>query len=116
MWAWGKAVGAYGSMGVAYCYVDCSQSGGQTMDGKAFGMATRGQRYSMSVNDGVGEHLNVEAPGEFKVSSADHMLEQLWATEKPLLFRGGAPSRSGVGVKCCIRLRPPQPTSLSSSP
>lgn len=50
---------------------------GLTMDGTAFGMGKRGQRFSMIVNDGIVEQLNVEAPGEFKVSSADHMLEQL---------------------------------------
>ena len=50
---------------------------GLTMDGTAFGMGKRGQRFSMIVNDGVVEQLNVEAPGEFKVSSADHMLDQL---------------------------------------
>jgi peroxiredoxin len=50
---------------------------GLTMDGTAFGMGKRGQRFSMIVNDGVVEQLNVEAPGEFRVSSADHMLEQL---------------------------------------
>ena len=47
------------------------------MDGRKFGLGKRGQRYSMIVNDGVVEQLNVEAPGEFKVSSAEHMLEQL---------------------------------------
>jgi peroxiredoxin len=40
-------------------------------------MGQRAQRYSMLVNDGVVEQLNVEAPGEFKVSSADHLLTQL---------------------------------------
>jgi peroxiredoxin len=50
---------------------------GLEMDGTKFGMGTRGQRYSMVVNDGVVEQLNVETPGEFKVSSADYMLEQL---------------------------------------
>jgi len=40
-------------------------------------MGTRGQRFSMVVNDGVVEQLNVEAPGDYKVSSAEHMLEQL---------------------------------------
>jgi peroxiredoxin len=47
------------------------------MDGSKFGMGTRGQRFSMLVNDGVVEQLNVEAPGEYRVSSAEHMLEQL---------------------------------------
>ena len=48
-----------------------------TMDGSKFGLGLRGQRYSMLVEDGVVTQLNVEAPGEFKVSSAEHMLEQL---------------------------------------
>ncbi len=54
-----------------------AQATGLTMDGSKFGMGTRGQRYSMLVNDGVVEQLNVEGPGEFRVSSAEHMLEQM---------------------------------------
>jgi glutaredoxin/glutathione-dependent peroxiredoxin len=53
------------------------ESIGLTMDGTAFGMGKRGQRFSMVVNDGVVEQLFVEAPGEFRVSSAEHMLENL---------------------------------------
>ena len=48
-----------------------------TMDGSGFGLGTRGRRFSMVVNDGVVEQLNVEEGGDFKVSSAEHMLEQL---------------------------------------
>ncbi len=40
-------------------------------------MGKRGQRYSMIVDDGVVTELNVEEPGDFKVSSAEHMLGQL---------------------------------------
>jgi peroxiredoxin len=40
-------------------------------------MGTRSQRYSMIVDDGVVKELNVEQPGEFKVSAAEHMLGQL---------------------------------------
>jgi peroxiredoxin len=47
------------------------------MDGSKFGLGKRGARYSMVVNDGVVEQLNVEAPGEFNVSSAEHMLNEL---------------------------------------
>ncbi len=54
-----------------------AQAIGLTMDGSKFGMGTRGQRYSMIVNDGVVEQLNVEEPGAFNVSSADYMLERL---------------------------------------
>jgi peroxiredoxin len=48
-----------------------------TMDGSGFGLGTRGRRFSMVVNDGVVEQLNVEEGGDFKVSSAEHMLGQL---------------------------------------
>jgi peroxiredoxin len=50
---------------------------GLEMDGTKFGMGKRSQRYSMIVKDGVVKELNVEAPGEFKVSAADYMLAQL---------------------------------------
>jgi peroxiredoxin len=50
---------------------------GLTMDGAKFGMGTRSQRYSMIVNDGVIEQLNVEAPGEYQASSAETLLTQL---------------------------------------
>ena len=50
---------------------------GLVFDGSKFGMGERSQRYSMLVKDGVVEQLNVEGPGEFKVSSAEHMLEQM---------------------------------------
>jgi len=37
----------------------------------------RSQRYSMLVKDGVVEKLNVEQGGEFKVSAAEYLIEQL---------------------------------------
>ncbi len=56
---------------------DFAQAVGLAMDGSGYGMGQRGQRFSMVVNDGVVEQLNVEGPGEFEVSSAEHMLGQL---------------------------------------
>lgn len=50
---------------------------GLEMDGSGFGMGQRGQRFSLIVNDGTVEEVNVEAPGDFKVSAADYMLDQL---------------------------------------
>jgi len=50
---------------------------GLELDAKGFGMGTRSQRYSMIVDNGVVKQLNVEAGGEFKVSSAEHMMGQL---------------------------------------
>jgi peroxiredoxin len=56
---------------------DFTKALGLEMDGSKFGMGLRSQRYSMIVKNGVVETLNVEAGGEFKVSSADYMLAQL---------------------------------------
>jgi len=56
---------------------DFAKDIGLTMDGTGFGMGLRSQRYAMVVEDGVVEHLFVEGPGEFKVSSAEHMLVAL---------------------------------------
>ena len=50
---------------------------GLDADFSKFGMGSRSKRYSMIVKDGVVETLNVEEPGEYKVSSAEHMLSQL---------------------------------------
>ena len=47
---------------------------GLTMDASRFGMGTRGQRFAIVADDGVAKHVLVEAPGEFKVSAADHVL------------------------------------------
>lgn len=50
---------------------------GLDVDFSAAGMGQRSKRYSMIVNDGVVEALNVEAPGAFEVSTAEVILEQL---------------------------------------
>ena len=54
-----------------------AKSLGLEMDGTGFGMGLRGKRFSVLVKDGAVAQLNIEAPGEFKVSSADHLLGQL---------------------------------------
>lgn len=56
---------------------DFSKAVGLDADFAKFGMGLRSKRYSMLVKDGVVETLNVEAPGEYKVSSAEHMLGQI---------------------------------------
>ena len=50
---------------------------GLEMDGTAFGMGKRGQRFAIVVDDGVATHVAVEAPGQFEVSSAESILSQL---------------------------------------
>ena len=56
---------------------DFARAMGLSFDGSGFGMGERSQRYAMIVKDGVISGLFVEAPGEFKVSSAEYVLEQL---------------------------------------
>lgn len=56
---------------------DFAAATGLEMDGSGFGMGKRSKRYSMIVKDGVVTELNIEEPGDFKVSSADFMLGQL---------------------------------------
>lgn len=56
---------------------DFAKAVGLTTDMSSYGMGTRGQRYSMIVKDGVVKELNVEQPGDFSVSSAEHLLGQL---------------------------------------
>ncbi len=50
---------------------------GLGLDASGFGMGQRGQRFALLVNDGVAEKVEVEAGGEFKVSSADSILAGL---------------------------------------
>jgi glutaredoxin/glutathione-dependent peroxiredoxin len=76
--AWGKDQAAGGKvLMLADGNGDFSKALGLTMDGTKFGMGMRGQRFSFIAKDGVVTQLNVEAPGEFKVSSAEHALSQL---------------------------------------
>ena len=56
---------------------DFTRAVGLSLDAKGFGMGERSQRYSMLVKDGVVDQLNIEQGGEFKVSSAEHLLAQL---------------------------------------
>jgi peroxiredoxin len=55
---------------------DFARATGLTLDLSARGLGLRSNRYSMLVVDGVVRSLNVEAPGEFKVSDADTLLKQ----------------------------------------
>ena len=77
MGAWNKASGSEDVTMLADGNGDLAEAVGLVMDGSGFGMGKRGQRFSMVVNDGVVEQLNVEAPGQFEVSSAEYMLGKL---------------------------------------
>lgn len=75
--AWGKQQGADDVVMLADGNGEFAKAIGLEMDGSAFGMGTRSQRYAMVVSNGEVEQLFVEGPGEFKVSSAEHVLSNL---------------------------------------
>ncbi|MEH6721967.1 MAG: peroxiredoxin [Qipengyuania sp.] len=77
MGAWKSSAGSDDITMLADGNGDFAEAVGLTMDGSGFGLGKRGQRYSMVVEDGVVTQLNVEAPGDFSVSSAEHMLGQM---------------------------------------
>ena len=77
MAAWGQRDGSQDITMLADGNGEFAEALGLTMDGSKFGLGQRSQRYSMIVDDGTVEQLNVEAPGEYRASSAEHMLDQL---------------------------------------
>jgi len=77
MGAWNRADGSEDITMLGDGSSDLAEALGLTMDGRGFGMGMRGSRWSMVVNDGKVEKLFIEAPGEYKVSSAEHMLGEL---------------------------------------
>jgi len=77
MAAWGKADGSEDITMISDGNGEFADAVGLSMDASKFGMGKRSQRYSMVVNDGIVEQVNVEAPGEYRASSAETLLEQL---------------------------------------
>ncbi len=75
--AWNKADGSSDVTMLADGNGDFVKQLGLDSDSSAYGMGTRGKRFSMVVDDGVVSQLNIEAPGEYRVSSAKYMLDQL---------------------------------------
>ncbi|MFL6617874.1 MAG: peroxiredoxin [Povalibacter sp.] len=78
MKAWGKAQNTDGKVDMlADGNADYTKALGLELDATGFGMGTRGQRFALVVDNGVVKSVNVEAKGEFRVSSAEYVLEQL---------------------------------------
>jgi peroxiredoxin len=76
--AWGKSGGVGDKiLMLADGNGDYAKALGLELDATGFGMGLRGQRYAIIVKDGVATQVNVEAPGQFKVSAADYVLTQL---------------------------------------
>jgi peroxiredoxin len=75
--AWGKEQGAGDKvLMLADGNAEYAKALGLDLDASGFGMGTRSQRFSIIVNDGVVEELNVEGPGEFNVSSCEYAIGQ----------------------------------------
>ena len=76
--AWGKASGVGDRiLMLADGNGEYARALGLELDAKGYGMGTRGQRFAIVARDGVASHVNVEAPGQFKVSAAEYVLGQL---------------------------------------
>ena len=56
---------------------DYAKALGLEMDATGVGMGMRGQRFAIVVDDGVATHVAVEEPGQFEVSKAEAILQQL---------------------------------------
>jgi peroxiredoxin len=76
--AWGKASGVGDKiLMLADGNGEYARALGLEFDAKAHGLGTRGQRFAVVVKDGVATQVQIEAPGQFKVSSAEHILALL---------------------------------------
>ena len=76
--AWGKSQNAEGKvLMLADGNGEFTSAIGLELDASGFGMGTRAQRFSLVINDGVVEIVNIEDGGEFRVSSCDFMIDQL---------------------------------------
>ncbi|HEY0310610.1 MAG TPA: peroxiredoxin [Luteimonas sp.] len=78
MQAWAKSQHVPdGLMMLADGNADFTRALGLEMDASAYGMGTRSKRFAIYAEDGVAQKVLVEAPGEFRVSSAEHVLSVL---------------------------------------
>jgi len=77
MHAWGKSANARGIDMLADGNGEFTRALGLERDSTAFGMGQRSQRFALVAENGVVTRLMVEAPGEFRVSSAESVLAVL---------------------------------------
>lgn len=76
--AWGKSRDVGGKiLMLADGNGDYTRALGLELDATGFGMGMRGQRFAIVVDNGVATAVAVEAPGEFRVSAAEAILDRL---------------------------------------
>jgi len=76
--AWGKSAGV-GDKIVMLADGNGEYAGalGLELDAKGYGMGMRGQRFAIVVKDGLATRVDIEEPGQFKVSAAEAILAHL---------------------------------------
>ncbi|WP_240125189.1 peroxiredoxin [Thermomonas alba] len=78
MQAWGRAQGVPdGLLLLADGNADFTRALGLEMDASGYGMGLRSKRFALYAENGIVKGLWVEAPGEYRVSSAEHVLAHL---------------------------------------
>jgi glutaredoxin/glutathione-dependent peroxiredoxin len=76
--AWGKDQGVGDKvLMLADGNGEYTQALGLELDASGFGMGQRAKRFAIVVDDGVVSQLHIEGPGEFKVSSAEFILDSI---------------------------------------
>lgn len=75
--AWGKSANADSIDMLADGNAEFSTALGLQADASAYGMGMRSRRFALIADNGVVTHIMVDAPGEFRVSSAESVLEAL---------------------------------------
>ena len=75
--AWGKSAGADKLLMLADGNAEFALALGLELDARSFGMGQRSQRFALVVENSVVTGLYIEGPGEFHVSSAEHILANL---------------------------------------
>lgn len=78
MQAWGASLHVPASLlMLADGNANFTRSLGLELDGTAFGMGLRARRFALYAENGIVQLLHVEAPGEFRVTTAEAMLDAL---------------------------------------
>ncbi|MCQ8186042.1 peroxiredoxin [Parvularcula maris] len=77
MQAWGESADAGDIVMLADGNGEFAEKLGLTMDGEAYGMGKRSQRFAMILDGTKVREVFVEEPGAFEVSSAEHVLANL---------------------------------------
>ena len=77
MHAWGESANADKIVMLADGNGEFTKSLGLELDASGFGMGERSQRFALIADDGVVSDLFIEAPGEYRVSAAEHVLLSL---------------------------------------